>query len=168
MKRYTKHTGFIFLEQGVDLMPTSGLREKPRQIVRIIALIAAILWAAVIFFLSSIPGSGFPSHPNVLNVIAHFGEYLVLAVLLTLALNSPGQALWKTALIALAIASLYGGSDEIHQLLVEGRSPDPIDWATDTLGALIGALATIWIISARKVKQSRERDAKKRSRQKSD
>jgi VanZ family protein len=143
-------------------MPTSGLREKPKRIVRIIALVAAILWAALIFFLSSIKGSGFPSHPNILNVIAHFGEYLVLAVLLTLALNSPGQALWKTALIALAIASLYGGSDEIHQLFVEGRSADPLDWVTDTLGALVGAIATVWLISARKVKRSRERDAEKR------
>jgi VanZ family protein len=145
-------------------MPTSGLREKPRRTLRIVALIAAILWAALIFFLSSIPGSGFPSHPNALNVVAHFGEYLVLAVLLTLVLNTPDRALWKTALIALAIASLYGASDEIHQMFVDGRSSDPLDWVTDTLGALLGSVATIWVISARKVKQSRARDAGKRSR----
>jgi VanZ family protein len=147
-------------------MSKSGLREKPKRLVRLAALIAAILWAALIFILSSIQGSGFPAHPNILNIIAHFGEYLVLAALLTLAFNSPGQALWKTALIALAIASLYGGSDEIHQLFVEGRSADPLDWATDTLGALVGVIATVWVISAHKVRRSRERDEKKRSRQK--
>jgi ribose/xylose/arabinose/galactoside ABC-type transport system permease subunit len=144
-------------------MSTSGLREKPRRLVRVLALIAAVLWAALIFALSSVPGSGFPSHPNFLNVVAHFSEYLVLAVLLALTLNSPGQALWKTALIALAIASLYGGSDEIHQLFIDGRTADPADWATDTLGALVGALATVWLISARKVRQGRARDAERRS-----
>jgi hypothetical protein len=144
-------------------MSTSGLREKPKRLPRLVALIAAILWAALIFYGSSIQGSGFPSHPNILNVVAHFGEYLVLAVLLTVALNSPNQALWKTALIALAIASLYGGSDEIHQIFVDGRSSDPLDWATDTLGALVGAVATVWFISARKVKRSRARDEERTS-----
>jgi VanZ family protein len=145
-------------------MPTSGLREKPKRTARVIALIAAVLWAGLIFFGSSIPGSGFPSHPNILNVIAHFGEYAILAALLAVALNSPSQALWKTGLIALALASLYGGSDEIHQLFVSGRSADPLDWATDTVGALVGAAVTIWFISAKKVKRSRARDAEKRSR----
>ncbi|MDR1183217.1 MAG: VanZ family protein [Coriobacteriales bacterium] len=146
-------------------MSTNELRKKPRQTTRIVALVAAILWAVLIFCLSSIPGSGFPSHPNFLNVIAHFGEYLVLAVLLTLALNNSNRALWKTALIALVITSLYGASDEIHQLFT-GRNCDPVDWATDTCGALIGVVATVWFISARKVKQSRKRDGEKRSQQK--
>jgi VanZ family protein len=141
-------------------MSANGLREKPKRLPRIAALIAALFWAALIFYLSSIPGSGFPSHPNIFNVVAHFGEYLVFAVLLTLALNSPSRALWKTALIALVIASLYGVSDEIHQLFVDGRSSDPLDWVTDTLGAFIGAIATVWLISARKVARSRARDEK--------
>ncbi|MDR0347758.1 MAG: VanZ family protein [Coriobacteriales bacterium] len=143
-------------------MSTSGLREKPKRLVRIIAAIAAVLWAILIFSLSSIPGSGFPSHPNILNVIAHFGEYMVLAILLSITFNGPNQALWKTALIALAIASLYAASDEIHQLFVDGRSSDPLDWVTDTLGALLGSVAAIWVISAQKVKRSRARDAAKR------
>jgi VanZ family protein len=142
-------------------MSATGLREKPRRLVRVVALVAAILWAVLIFCVSAIPGSGFPSHPNILNVVAHFGEYLILAVLVTLVFNSPNQALWKTALIALAIASLYGGSDEIHQLFVAGRSADPLDWAVDTVGALLGAVGTVWFISAQKVKRSRARDAER-------
>jgi VanZ family protein len=153
-----------FIESGVDLMPTSGLREKPKRTGRIIALVATILWAGLIFGLSAIPGSGFPSHPNILNVVAHGGEYLILAVLLTLTLNSPNRALWKAALIAVVIASLYGASDELHQWFVADRTSDPLDWATDTFGALIGAITTVWLISAQKVKNSRARDAKKRLR----
>ena len=148
-------------------MPTSGLREKPKSTVRIVATIAAILWAVLIFIGSSIPNSGFPSHPNILNVIAHFCEYLVFAVLLTLAINSPTRALWKTALIAVIIASVYAISDEVHQYLsniyfASGRQGDPLDWLTDTLGALTGSAAAVWFISSQKVKKSRARDAEKK------
>lgn len=41
---------------------------------------------------------------------------------------------------AVAAASLYGVTDEIHQLFVPGRFCDPADWLVDTLGALTGAL----------------------------
>jgi VanZ family protein len=139
---------------------SSGLRGKSRNTTRIVAVIAAILWAALIFTLSAIPGSGYPAHPGFLNYIAHFGEYLIFGVLLTIAFNAPKRALWIAAVIALVIASLYGVSDEVHQLFVEGRSSDPIDWLTDTAGAMIGVVGTIWFISARKVKRSRQKDEK--------
>lgn len=145
-------------------MSTNGLREKPKRTGRIIAAVAAILWAALIFGLSSVPGNGFPSHPNILNVVAHFCEYLIFAVLLALAFNDPKRAFWKTALTALIIASLYAASDEVHQLFTPGRFSDPLDWVTDTLGALLGAAATIWVLSAQKVKQSRARDSQKRNK----
>jgi VanZ family protein len=145
-------------------MSTSGLREKPKQTIRVIALIAAILWAGLIFFLSSRSGTNYPSHPEFLNVVAHFCLYLVFSIFLTVALNNQKRALWKTALIALIITSLYGVSDEIHQLplFVENRSSDPLDWLTDTVGGLLGATLTIWFISARKVRLSRARDKERR------
>jgi VanZ family protein len=140
-------------------MTPSELKQKPKNRGRVIAAFLAVIWAAVIFCISSIPGSGFPGHPDILNTVAHFIEYALLAVLLTLALNSPKRALWITALVALIIASLYGASDELHQLLGNnGRFADPLDWLTDTIGALVGAFGTIWFISAQKVKQSRKRD----------
>lgn len=145
-------------------MSTSGLREKPKRAPRVIAIIAALIWAALIFAVSHVSGGDFPSHPSFLNIVAHFCEYTVFAVLLALALHSPGRALWKTALAALVIASLYAVSDEFHQSFIPGRTPDPLDWLTDTLGALLGSVATVWVISARKVKQSRSRDASRTAR----
>jgi VanZ family protein len=144
-------------------MSANGLREKPRRTLRVVALIAAIVLAALIFYLSSIPGSGFPPHPEFTNSIAHFGIYLILAVLLTIALDNSKRALWKTALIALIITSLYGVSDELHQQFT-GRNCDVFDWVVDTVGALVGVVGSIWVVSARKVKRSRIRDAEKRSR----
>jgi VanZ family protein len=136
----------------------SELREKPKATRRIIALILAVLWAALIFGLSSIEGASYPEHPGFLNYIAHFGEYLIFAVLLTLALNSHKSPMWRSALIAVLVASVYAVSDEFHQYFVPGRLCDPIDWATDTAGALIGAIATIFYLSAKRVKQSRQKD----------
>ncbi|MCL2151184.1 MAG: VanZ family protein [Coriobacteriia bacterium] len=131
---------------------------KQRPYPRIIAGCLALLVAAGIFYLSSIPASGMPSHSEVLNPIAHFLEYMLFAALLTVAVNSPPRKLWISALIAIVIASLYGASDELHQLFVAGRHCDPMDWLVDTIGALVGASLVIWLIAARRVKASRRRD----------
>ncbi|MDR3315517.1 MAG: VanZ family protein, partial [Coriobacteriales bacterium] len=134
--------------------------DKPRNARRIVAAILAVVWAAIIFTVSSFPGSTFPSGtPEVLFTIAHGIEYAIFAVLIALALNAPRRALWITALIALVIASLYGVSDEFHQSFT-GRNCDVLDWVTDTVGALIGSIGTIWFLSAQKVKKSRARDKK--------
>lgn len=145
-------------------MPNSGLRVKPKSTSRVLATIGAILLAVAIFIVSSIPGSGLPKTGSFLPFVAHFCEYLLLALLLTIAINNPKRALWATALIAVIIASLYGASDEIHQMFVEGRTPDVLDWLTDTIGAFIGAVATIWAISALKVSKSRAKDAERKLR----
>jgi VanZ family protein len=156
-------TAVAQIRQGLTPMPknpNSGLREKPKNTLRIIAAIAAVLLAVAIFIVSGIPSDSLPKGPSFLTTVAHFCEYLLLAILLTVAINAPKRALWITAVIALVLASLYGVSDEVHQMFVPGRNPDPLDWLTDTLGALVGAIATIWFISARKVKRSRQRDTK--------
>ena len=139
-------------------MPSPILREKPRQRGRIVGLVLAIAVAAAIFYASSIPGGDLPSHPNVFNVVAHFLEYALLAGLLAVALNSPDRKLWQTLIIAVVIASLYGASDEVHQHFVPGRTPDILDWLTDTIGAFVGASLAVWLIAARRVRQSRRRD----------
>ena len=140
-------------------MPDSGIREKPKKLPRIIAWVLVVLWAALIFFLSSIPGTGFPSYPEPLNVVAHFVLYMVLGILLTRALGYSKMPLWKVALIAIAIASLYGVSDEFPQHYVPDRIMDPMDWVVDTLGAITGAIVTIFYLSSKKVSRSRKKDA---------
>lgn len=46
-------------------------------------------------------------------------------------------------LIALIFSSLYGVSDEFHQIFTPSRSCDPMDWLVDTCAAAIGA-AIVW------------------------
>ena len=133
-------------------------QDKPKRGSRLIAWILVIVWAALIFVLSSIPGSGYPSHPEPLNVVAHFLLYLILSILLTWALSFSKMSFWKVALIAIVITSLYGASDEFHQLFVLNRSSDPFDWVVDTVAGIVGSIGTILFLSARIVSRSRKRD----------
>jgi hypothetical protein len=106
-------------------------------------------WMGVIFAVSSIPGSRLPGGYS---VQGHVGEYAVLGALLLVALvpEIPSRAApWA----ALAFASLYGITDEVHQIFVPGRMPDPADWAADTVGAGLGvalALVVMRVIAERR------------------
>jgi VanZ family protein len=94
-----------------------------------------VLWAGVIFALSSIPnlGTGLGTWDLILRKGAHTTEYAVLSVLLLRAVGREAPAL--------ALGVLYAASDELHQAFVRGRHASPIDVAIDSVGLLIGVLA---------------------------
>jgi VanZ family protein len=94
-----------------------------------------LLWAALIFTLSSIPdlSSGLGTWDLVLRKLAHSLEYALLAALLLRALTRP----WLAFLLTVA----YAASDEFHQHFVRGRVGTPRDVAIDAAGALIGLVA---------------------------
>lgn len=96
-----------------------------------------IAWMAVIFAMSSLPGSAVPATGS---GIAHFVMYAVLGGLLYTALSHETRDRVRAVMSAVIIASAYGVSDELHQAFVPGRVPDVVDWGVDTLGALAGAL----------------------------
>jgi VanZ family protein len=91
-----------------------------------------LVWAGVIFALSSIPSlsSGLGTWDTVLRKCAHMTEYAILAVLL---LRATSSYTW-----AFGLAVAYAASDEVHQLFVRGRHGSPVDLAVDAVGALIG------------------------------
>lgn len=107
----------------------------------------ALLWAALIFTLSSrsrVPGPDFPNSDKV----AHFGAYAILGLALAYGAARSGAApLWM-----IVLGSLYGASDEVHQSFVPGRSPDVADWVADSAGAIVGVLAFQLIHSRRRVR----------------
>jgi VanZ family protein len=94
-----------------------------------------VLWAAVIFALSSIPslGTDLGVWDTILRKGAHMTEYAILALLLFRALGSE--------LPAFLFGLAYAVSDEIHQLFVSGRHGSPLDVAIDAAGLLLGLLA---------------------------
>ena len=91
-----------------------------------------VLWAGLIFGLSSVPslGTDLGTWDLVLRKVAHFAEYAVLGLLLV-------RALGRDALAA-AAGVAYAASDELHQHFVSGRHASPLDVAIDAAGVLVG------------------------------
>ena len=91
-----------------------------------------VLWAGVIFALSSIPslGTGLGTWDLVLRKLGHVAEFALL-----------GALVWRAAgswWIAVALASAYAVTDELHQSFVEGRHASAWDWGIDSVGVVVG------------------------------
>lgn len=92
----------------------------------------SIIYMGIIFGLSSIPGDNTPSLPfPFFDKIAHLIEYTGFGWLL-------GNAFNGSFLAAVLTGSLYGLSDEIHQLFVPGRECDFKDLLCDITGCILG------------------------------
>jgi VanZ family protein len=107
------------------------------------AFLPALAYAGLIFALSASPNP-LPFLPQSFlhqDKLLHAAEYAVLAGLLVPGLRLAGMRPALALVVALAAASAYGATDEFHQSFVPGRDADPLDWAADTAGATLGALA---------------------------
>jgi VanZ family protein len=100
-----------------------------------------VVWAAVIFALSSVPSlsSGLGTWDEVLRKGAHITEYAILGALLLRALGR--------ALPALAVGIAYAATDEVHQHFVRGRHSSPFDVAFDACGLALGLLVALSVQS---------------------
>lgn len=96
----------------------------------------AALWAAALFYLSSLSLESGAPFVEIDDKLAHLLLYTVfggaLALGHRLSPNPPSH--WRLFIIGL----LYAVSDELHQHWVPGRTPDPVDLAADVAGLLLG------------------------------
>ena len=105
------------------------------------------LYAGTIFFLStqSHPEDQLPSFllEDVSDKVLHAVEYGILSLLCYRAFRwAAGPAVARQAIVlAIMTASVYGLTDEVHQLFVPLREASWQDWLADTIGAAIGALS---------------------------
>ena len=91
-----------------------------------------LAWAYLIFYLTSIPNFKISDNSLISFIISngsHFVFFGIQALLLFWTIKHKNGAI--------ALTSLYGVLDELHQRYVPGRMADPIDWIVDTLGAVI-------------------------------
>ena len=114
---------------------------------RLAVWLPALLWAGLIFVLSSIPGTSLPTVdlPQA-DKLVHALIYAVLGVLLLRALERGrpvGRRATSLIVAAIALTTLYGVSDEIHQLWTPHRSADWRDVVADGVGATGGALGLV-------------------------
>ncbi|XEC96938.1 VanZ family protein [Paenibacillus tarimensis] len=121
-------------------------RIKPPRAVRIIP---ALLWMALIYWLSSRTGEQLDTVMPWLQKLlpfmtsfdwGHFAAYFILALLFDYAIGRAGDH-WGMKAIIVALCLLYGITDEYHQSFTEGRMPDLADLRNDTIGAALAVLA---------------------------
>jgi VanZ family protein len=111
---------------------------------RIARALPALVWAAGIRLLSSLPdppGGRLADVPH-LDKLAHAGLFGVLAALLRLAGLPPA---W-----AVAMAGAGGILDEVLQARVPGRDPSAADVAADLVGAVLAVIAVRWLAPRRR------------------
>lgn len=90
-------------------------------------------------------------YDNVQHVVrkcAHFSEYALLGFLLRLCYESwfgPGNRK-RPGLLSLLTGVLYAGTDELHQLLIDGRSGQWGDVLIDSLGVTLGVLLAALLV----------------------
>lgn len=103
--------------------------------------LSPLVLMALIYFLSAQPSlnSGLGLADHIGRKLVHFSEFALLAFLWWRALSTR-MSTRGAALAALAIASAYAATDELHQTFVSGRNGNPIDWAIDTAGAAVAML----------------------------
>ena len=77
---------------------------------------------------------------------AHFFVYLVLGILICNFLLEYIEISRKLKLISIFSSFIYACSDEIHQLMVPGRSGQVSDVVLDTFGASIGIIIFTFIL----------------------
>ncbi len=77
--------------------------------------------------------------------LAHFLEFAGLALLFNIALYF--TYLKTKPHMAVIFTALYAASDEIHQIFVDGRSCQLVDWGIDVFGAVCGTIGFLVIFA---------------------
>jgi VanZ family protein len=98
--------------------------------------IPVIIYAIVIFYMSSVQGEDIPSLFAYQDVVAHIVEYALFAVLINRAVKAyfPHLAYRSRFLWIVFYSMLYALTDEFHQSFVTGRVPSLVDVSYDCIG----------------------------------
>lgn len=87
---------------------------------------------------------------HIVRKCAHFTEYCLLGFMLRLCLESwfghRKRGKWRLFTLALCAGILYACTDEIHQLMIDGRSGQWTDVLVDSGGVLTGVTAGMLLI----------------------
>jgi len=118
----------------------------PSRLWRRAALLLALGWAGVLWYLSDQPGLDVPPLFPMQDKFMHLGAYAVLGALTMASRPLDRPATHRNEYIGVSlVAGAYGILDEFHQSFVPGRDADVFDVLADFSGVLIGAAAVLWL-----------------------
>jgi VanZ family protein len=156
-----------------DLQGIQARMKTPRLPARLRAWWPALLWAGVIFSLSTdtfsaehtgwvfepilrwliptITGDSIATIHYLIRKSAHFTEYFIFCLLLFRGVRGDRKGWrWTWGLGALSCAAGYSVLDEIHQAFVASRTASPYDSLLDSAGAFLAfAVLLLWFRSRR-------------------
>jgi VanZ family protein len=101
-------------------------------------------WMLLIFFLSSQPSLPAVSLFSGTDLLAHATFYGVLSMFLARSLAPSRVTTWKRVLLLTILVTVYGITDEYHQLFVPGRNASMWDILADGLGGFLAAFMLFW------------------------
>ena len=109
----------------------------------------ALAMMVAIFIASSLPKAEVPEFgvwDLVVKKGGHLAGYALLGAAYLRGLTNGGAATRRQMAAAVALAALYGATDEFHQLFVPGRGAAPLDVLIDALGATAGVVIRTWVL----------------------
>lgn len=109
---------------------------------RFLPWLPALIWAALIFCGSSIPGADIKPWLIFQDKVLHTLVYLILGILLLRAFYkaTPSLSDQKKYLFSFILVLFYGITDELHQAFVPLRDPSFLDVCFDALGGFLAVL----------------------------
>ena len=115
-----------------------------------------IFYWLLLFTLTTLPSKSIPAigvNDKVEHLLAYFG--LSFLLYLTLLFQKKSILFKKNALLfTLTFVFLYGIIDEVHQLLIPGRSCEFFDFTADMLGGILGVIIIRILIRFDKFQES--------------
>ena len=118
----------------------------------LLAWLPVLAWAGLIFAFSAQPDLRFLEDDSLDFVVRNVGHASVFGILALLFWRALGlTTVWRqprTPVVALGVTVAYAITDELHQGLVAGRYPSPVDAGIDIVGALV-AIGIVLAITGR-------------------
>ena len=115
-----------------------------------------VFYWILLFTLTSLPSQSVPSvgvNDKLEHSLAYFG--LSFLLYLTLLFQKKSDFLKKyAAIFTILIIVIYAVLDEVHQLLIPGRSCEMLDFLADMLGGIVGILILKILIRVYKFQES--------------
>jgi VanZ family protein len=111
--------------------------------------IPLVVYWLILFTATTLPAEKLPSI-GFTDKLNHFIAYFILAVLVNLMLifQRKSRLLFEKAPMATIIICLfYGAADELHQMLIPGRSAETLDWVADASGTFVGIFIVYFLIN---------------------